>query len=88
MTISANKKKPMAKKSTVKSETVSLSETMIPTRSRQKAFLTINEDLACEGLTSFLQGLSVIDDDHEVTHITKAPGALDLKIERIANEDH
>lgn len=52
------------------------------TKSRQKPFLTINDGLACEALTTFLQGISVIDDNYEVTQITKAPGALDLKIER------
>lgn len=84
----------MAKKSTaavVTPETATATTTMSsmpPSRTRQKPFLTISEALAMEGLTTFLQGLSVIDDGYEVTHITKAPGALDLKIERIAHEDH
>jgi hypothetical protein len=48
---------------------------------------TISETLACEGLTMFLQSLSMIDDDQEVTGITKAPNALDLKIEKVEHND-
>ena len=82
-------KKAMAAAVTSETATATMTMNSMPqSRTRQKPFLTISEALAREGLTTFLQGLSVIDDGYEVTHITKAPGALDLKIERIANEDH
>ena len=53
-----------------------------------KRFKTISVEHGCVALTQYLQALSIIDDDETVTGITKAPGALDLKVEIKPSKDN
>lgn len=43
--------------------------------------LVVHKEHVCDALTGFLQSLSIIDDDHEVTSFYKVPEGLDVKIE-------
>ena len=43
--------------------------------------MTISDHHAFQALTSYLQGMSLINDNEEVTKITKAPGSLDIAVE-------
>ena len=43
-------------------------------------FKTISVEHGCTALTQYLHSLSMIDKNEEVIGITKAPGALDIKI--------
>ena len=44
-------------------------------------FKTISVAHGCAALTQYLHSMSLLDRTYEVIGITKAPGALDLKIE-------
>lgn len=50
-------------------------------------FKTISVEHGCNALTQYLQALSMLNKDEEIIGITKAPGALDLKVQ-ISKEKH
>jgi hypothetical protein len=51
------------------------------TSEARAGFKTISVAHGCAALTQYLHSMSLLDRKYEVIGITKAPGALDLKIE-------